>query len=81
LGLNNLPICIAKTPLSLSDNKKKLNVPVGWRLNINDINLATGAGYVIPISGDIMLMPGLPRIPSAEKIDIDASGHHITGLS
>lgn len=81
MNLNNLPICIAKTPLSLSDNKKKLNVPVGWRLNVNEINLATGAGYVIPISGDIMLMPGLPRVPSAEKIDIDSSGHHITGLS
>jgi len=81
MGLNNMPICIAKTPLSLSDNKKKLNVPIGWRLNINEINLATGAGYVIPISGDIMLMPGLPKVPSAEKIDIDSSGHHITGLS
>lgn len=80
IGLDNFPICIAKTPLSLSDNKKKLNVPTGWRLNINEINIANGAGYVIPISGDIMLMPGLPRVPSAEKIDIDASGHHITGL-
>ncbi len=80
LGLNEFPICIAKTPLSLSDNQKKLNVPTGWRLNINEINIATGAGYVIPISGDIMLMPGLPRVPSAEKIDIDATGHHISGL-
>jgi formate--tetrahydrofolate ligase len=80
IGLGDFPICIAKTPLSLSDNKKKLNVPSGWRLNVNEINIANGAGYVIPISGDIMLMPGLPRVPSAEKIDIDASGHHITGL-
>ena len=81
LGLQEMPVCIAKTPLSLSDNKKKLNVPTGWRLNINEINIAHGAGYLIPISGDIMLMPGLPRVPSAEGIDIDSSGHYITGLS
>ncbi len=80
LGMENLPICIAKTPLSLSDNKKKLNVPTGWRLNVNEINIAGGAGYLIPICGDIMLMPGLPKKPSAEDIDIDATGHHITGL-
>jgi formate--tetrahydrofolate ligase len=80
LGLANLPVCIAKTPLSLSDNKKKLNVPTGWRLNINDIEIARGAGYVIPISGDVMLMPGLPREPSAEKIDIDDTGTIVTGL-
>ncbi len=81
LGLEKYPVCIAKTPLSFSDNKKKLNVPTGWRLNINNINIATGAGYLIPISGDVMLMPGLPRVPSAEGIDIDNSGHEITGLS
>jgi formate--tetrahydrofolate ligase len=80
LGFHQLPICIAKTPLSFSDNKKKLNVPTGWRLNINDINIASGAGYLIPISGDIMLMPGLPKTPSAEKIDIDETGHNIIGL-
>ena len=80
LELNNFPICIAKTPLSLSDNPKKLNVPRGWRLNINEINIANGAGYLIPISGDIMLMPGLPRVPSAEKIDIDETGHQVSGL-
>lgn len=80
LKLNLLPICIAKTPLSLSDNKKKLNVPTGWWLNINDIEIASGAGYVIPISGDVMLMPGLPRVPSAEGMDIDNTGKVITGL-
>jgi len=81
LGLQKLPICIAKTPLSFSDNKNKLNVPSGWRLNVNEINIANGAGYVIPICGDIMLMPGLPKTPAAAGIDIDASGHFITGLS
>ncbi len=80
LGFSNLPICIAKTPLSFSDNPKKLNVPSGWRLNINDINIAAGAGYLIPISGDIMLMPGLPKIPSAEKITIDPDSHQVSGL-
>lgn len=80
LGMDQLPVCIAKTPLSLSDNKKKLNVPTGWRLNINDIEIAGGGGYVIPIAGDIMLMPGLPKVPSAEQIDIDNTGEHITGL-
>lgn len=81
LGLDHLPVCIAKTPLSFSDNKHKLNVPMGWRLNVNDINIATGAGYVIPVCGDIMLMPGLPKLPAAAGIDIDASGRFITGLS
>ncbi|MCP5048873.1 MAG: formate--tetrahydrofolate ligase [bacterium] len=80
LGLEKLPVCIAKTPLSLSDNKKKLNVPTGWKLNIRDIDIAAGAGYVIPISGDIMLMPGLPKEPSAEKIDVDKTGDFVTGL-
>jgi len=80
LGFDKLPICIAKTPLSFSDNPKKLNVPTGWRLNINDINIASGAGYLIPISGDIMLMPGLPRVPSAEQIDIDSDTHQVSGL-
>ncbi len=80
LGYGKMPICIAKTPLSLSDNKKKLNVPTGWRLNINEINIAHGAGYLVPISGDIMLMPGLPKVPSAEDIDIDSTGKTITGL-
>jgi formate--tetrahydrofolate ligase len=80
LGLGHFPVCIAKTPLSLSDNKDKLNVPTGWRLNINEIDIARGAGYVIPIAGDIMLMPGLPKEPSSEKIDIDDTGKIITGL-
>lgn len=80
LGLDQLPVCIAKTPLSLSDNKNKLNVPTGWELNISNIEIARGAGYVIPISGDVMLMPGLPKVPSAESIDIDNSGKFVTGL-
>ena len=80
LGMDKLPVCIAKTPLSLSDNKRKLNVPEGWRLNVRDINIAAGGGYLIPIAGDIMLMPGLPEHPSAEEIDIDDTGKEISGL-
>lgn len=80
LGMDHLPICIAKTPHSLSDDKNELNVPTGWELNISDIEIARGAGYVIPISGDIMLMPGLPKTPSAEVIDLGHDGKTITGL-
>lgn len=80
LGMNRLPVCIAKTPLSLSDNEDKRNVPTGWRLNIKEIDFAGGAGYLVPISGDIMLMPGLPKVPSAEHIDIDSTGENVTGL-
>ncbi|MDQ1351795.1 MAG: formate--tetrahydrofolate ligase [Acidobacteriota bacterium] len=80
LGLTHLPVCIAKTQLSLSDNSDKLNVPTGWRLNVNEIEIAGGAGYLVPIAGDIMLMPGLPKSPSAEFIDIDDTGENVTGL-
>jgi len=81
MGLEKFPVCIAKTQLSVSDNKNKLNVPTGWYMNINEVDIAAGAGYLIPISGDILLMPGLPKEPSAEKIDIDDTGQTITGLS
>ncbi|HDP95545.1 MAG TPA: formate--tetrahydrofolate ligase [Candidatus Aminicenantes bacterium] len=80
LGMDKLPVCIAKTPLSLSDNKRKRNVPEGWRLNVRDINIAAGGGYLIPVAGDIMLMPGLPEHPAAEEIDIDETGKEISGL-
>ena len=80
LGMEKLPVCIAKTPLSLSDNKSKRNVPKGWRLNVRDIHIASGGGYLIPIAGDIMLMPGLPEHPAAEEIDIDDTGKEISGL-
>ena len=80
IGMGDLPVCIAKTPLSLSDNKYKLNVPRDWRLNIRDVHIAAGGGYLIPIAGDIMLMPGLPEHPAAEAIDIDDTGKEISGL-
>ena len=79
LELSKLPVCIAKTQKSLSDDPKLKNRPEGFVINIRDIEIAAGAGFVIPIAGSIMRMPGLPKIPSAEKIDIDNEGN-ISGL-
>ncbi len=79
LGLNKLPVCIAKTQKSLSDDQYKLNRPKGFTVKIRKIEIAAGAGFVVPIAGTIMRMPGLPSVPSAEFIDIDNEGN-ITGL-
>ena len=79
LGLDKVPICIAKTQKSLSDNPLLRNRPKDFILNIREIEIAAGAGFIVPIAGDIMRMPGLPRIPSAENIDIDKEGN-ISGL-
>ena len=79
LGLNQLPVCIAKTQKSLSDNDKLLGRPTGFTLTVRDIEIAAGAGFVVPITGKIMRMPGLPATPASEKIDIDNDGN-ITGL-
>ena len=80
LGLSNMPICIAKTQNSLSDNTKLLGRPEGFKLTVREIEIAAGAGFVIPITGNMLRMPGLPMIPAAEGIDIDAEGN-ISGLS
>lgn len=80
LGLEKLPICMAKTQSSLSDDPKLIGRPEGFELTVRDIEIAAGAGFIIPITGDILRMPGLPSIPSAEEMDIDASGK-ISGLS
>ncbi len=79
LGLGNLPVCIAKTQKSLSDDQYKLNRPNGFTVKIREVEIAAGAGFVIPIAGTIMRMPGLPTVPSAEFIDIDNDGN-ISGL-
>jgi formate--tetrahydrofolate ligase len=79
LGLGNLAVCIAKTQKSLSDDPCKRGRPVGFTVKIREVELASGAGFIVPIAGTIMRMPGLPAIPAAEKIDIDSEGH-ITGL-
>ena len=79
IGLGNLPICMAKNQYSLTDDAKKLGRPVGFRITIRDITASTGAGFLVALTGDIMKMPGLPKVPAAEKIDVDADGV-ISGL-
>jgi formate--tetrahydrofolate ligase len=79
LGLGNLAVCIAKTQKSLSDDQYKKNRPRGFTVKIREVELASGAGFIVPIAGTIMRMPGLPSTPSAEKIDIDENGK-ISGL-
>ncbi|HZK34990.1 MAG TPA: formate--tetrahydrofolate ligase [Bacillota bacterium] len=74
LGFGNLPVCIAKTQYSLSDDPKKLGRPNKFRITVNKVKVSAGAGFVVAITGAIMTMPGLPRIPSAEKIDVDENG-------
>ena len=80
LGLDNLPICMAKTQYSFSDNEKLICRPTGFHVTVREIEIAAGAGFIIPILGKIMRMPGLPRVPAAEGMDIDAEGK-ISGLS
>ena len=79
LGLQDLPICIAKTQKSLSDNPERRGRPQGFDITVREIEIAAGARFLIPITGDIMRMPGLPEYPAAETIDIDAEGN-ISGL-
>ena len=78
-GYGNLPVCIAKTQYSFSDDPKKLGAPEGFTLTIRQARLSAGAGFVVALAGDIMTMPGLPRVPAAENIDVDDAGN-ITGL-
>lgn len=79
LGGNSLPVCIAKTQYSLSDNPALLGAPTGHVITVRDIKLSNGAGFVVVYTGDIMTMPGLPKVPAAEKIDVDENGV-ISGL-
>ncbi len=73
-GFGKLPVCVAKTQYSFSDNPKLLGAPTGWTLNINDASLSSGAGFVVMIAGNMMLMPGLPKSPRALTIDVNAAG-------
>lgn len=79
LGLDKMPICMAKTQSSISDNPKLLGRPTDFELTVREIEVAAGAGFLIPILGNMLRMPGLPSVPSAERIDIDAEGR-ISGL-
>jgi len=79
LGLGNLAVCIAKTQKSLSDDPLRRGRPSGFTIKIREVELSSGAGFIVPIAGTIMRMPGLPAVPSAENIDIDSDGN-ISGL-
>jgi len=78
-GFGKLPVCIAKTQYSLSDNPKLMGAPKGWELNVTDASLSAGAGFVVVISGNMMLMPGLPKVSRAVEVDVDAAGE-IVGM-
>jgi formate--tetrahydrofolate ligase len=78
-GFHRLPVCIAKTQYSLTDDPKRLGAPHGWALNVADVLLSAGAGFLVAVAGNMMLMPGLPRVPRALSIDVDEDGN-ITGV-
>ena len=79
LGFANCPVCMAKTQYSFSDDPAKLGAPDGFTVTIKNVKISAGAGFIVVLTGDIMTMPGLPKVPAAEKIDVDENGK-ITGL-
>ena len=79
LGFDNLPVCMAKTQYSFSDDQTKLGAPDGFTVTVRNLKVSAGAGFVVALTGSIMTMPGLPKLPAAERIDVDADGR-ITGL-
>ena len=79
LGLDKLPVCIAKTQKSLSDNPALLGRPKDFLVTVRDVQISSGAGFLVPITGDMLLMPGLPKVPAAEHVDIDDDGN-INGM-
>ncbi|WP_213975523.1 formate--tetrahydrofolate ligase [Tepidanaerobacter acetatoxydans] len=79
IGFKNVPVCIAKTQYSLTDDPKLLGRPTGFKINVRNVKISAGAGFVVALTGTIMTMPGLPKRPAAEKIDVDVNGK-ITGL-
>ena len=79
MGLGGLPICMAKTQYSFSDDATKLGAPEGFTVTIKNVKVSAGAGFIVVLTGDIMTMPGLPKVPAAEKIDVDENGK-ISGL-
>ena len=79
LGFGDLPVCMAKTQYSLSDDPTLLGAPEGFTVTVRNLKVSAGAGFIVALTGDIMTMPGLPKVPAAEKIDVDKDGK-ITGL-
>ena len=78
-GFGNLPVCVAKTQYSFSDDAKKTGAPTGFKITVRSVKVAAGAGFIVALTGDIMTMPGLPKVPAAENIDVDDDGS-IVGL-
>lgn len=79
LGFANLPVCMAKTQYSFSDDASKLGAPEGFKITVRNLKVSAGAGFIVALTGEVMTMPGLPKVPAAEKIDVDSDGK-ITGL-
>ncbi|MCI8631102.1 MAG: formate--tetrahydrofolate ligase, partial [Firmicutes bacterium] len=79
LGFGKMPVCMAKTQYSFSDDASLLGAPRGFTVTIRNIKVSAGAGFIVALTGDIMTMPGLPKVPAAERIDVDETGK-ITGL-
>ena len=74
LGFDKVPICMAKTQYSLTDDQTKLGRPTGFRITVRQVNISAGAGFIVALTGEIMKMPGLPKVPAAEKIDVNENG-------
>ena len=79
MGFGGMPVCMAKTQYSLSDDQNKLGRPAGFTINVRDVYVSAGAGFVVALTGAIMTMPGLPKKPAADGIDVNEEGK-ITGL-
>ena len=79
LGFDKIPVCMAKTQYSFSDDATKLGAPDGFTVTVKNVKVSAGAGFIVALTGDIMTMPGLPKVPAAEKIDVDENGV-ISGL-
>ena len=78
-GFGNLPVCVAKTQYSFSDNAKALGAPENFRITVRELKVSAGAHFVVALTGSVLTMPGLPKVPAAENIDVDSDGN-ITGL-
>ena len=79
IGCGGMPVCMAKTQYSFTDDQKVLGAPDGFRISVRNVKVSAGAGFIVALTGDIMTMPGLPKVPAAEKIDVDENGV-ISGL-
>ena len=80
LGFDKMPVCVAKTQYSFSDDPALLGAPEGFTVTVRNLKVSAGAGFLVALTGEIMTMPGLPKSPAAERIDVDENTGKITGL-